>query len=95
MTSSCREVKASVKVTEKAVILSFNGDTLSGIPVMLSDDGGLHVQFSDTLTIILYKVDPDGDGREALILAGPGEVLILSQTDACEDIAQIVDEIAG
>lgn len=92
-TSDCTKIYSKIKVTEDAVILSLNGDTLSGIPVSLSADGGLEVQFTDTLLITIYKADPNNDGNVILIIVGPGQTLLLSQTEDCEDITALMDKI--
>jgi len=93
ITGECQEALVTFKLTTKSAILSVNGDKLSGVPVKLAADGGLHVQFKEDLTVIFYKADPDGDGNELLIVMGRGETLILSQNYACEDIAAFVDQI--
>ena len=92
ITSNCTNAESKFSIGPNQATFSFNGDTMSGIPVKMTEDGGIVVQFSATLYLIFYKIPENSEGNELLIVLNPGQTLIFSQTKDCEDIAAFVDK---
>lgn len=92
VTSNCVNAKSSFSISQNRATFTFNGDTMSGILVKKTDDGGIVVKFSATLYLVFYKIPNDSSGNELLIILNPRQTLIFSQTKDCEDIAAFVDK---
>jgi hypothetical protein len=97
MTGKCVELAVTLEIYEKTVTLSVGHDKMSGVPVKMSESGGLFVKFSDKLTLIFHRTVPTAyentKNNELLLITGPGHTLILSHHTDCEEITTLLDEI--
>lgn len=99
LSSDCVKMPAKLTITEKAVTLSVGNDTMSGIPVKVSDNGELTILVDGREHVTFTRTIPDGYERtkenQLLIMITQEMTIILTTHADCEEITALLGQIKG
>ncbi len=93
----CVTEHVTLTIYEDRVILTVGNDTLSGVPVNVTEQGELIVQISPDKQLSIAKIVPMGyeDTKEnhLIVVKVEGFVIILTTYTDCEEITALLEQI--